>query len=89
MLADHFSSVFTHKVASHILDLSGETLHSIPQIIVHSDGVAQLLFNIKVSRASGPDNLQAHFLQEIAYEIAPILTVIFQVSLDQIVLPSI
>ena len=56
---------------------------------MHSDGVSQLLSNIKVNKAPGPDNLQAHFLQEVAYEIAPILTVIFQASLDQGVLPSI
>ena len=89
LLADYFSSVFTHGDTSHIPDLSGETLSSIPQIVVHSDGVAQLLSNIKVNKAPGPDNLQACFLQEVAYEIAPILTVIFQASLDQGVLPSI
>ena len=42
-----------------------------------------------MNKAPGPDNLQTHFLQEVAYEIAPILTVIFQVSLDQGVLPGI
>ena len=89
LLADYFSSVFTHEDTSHIPDLSGETLSSIPQIVVHSDGVAQLLSNVGVGGAPGPDNLQSRFLQEVAYEIAPILTVIFQVSLDQGVLPSI
>ena len=58
-------------------------MSSIPQIVVHSDGVAQLLSNIKVNKAPGPNNLQTRFLQEVAYEIAPILTVIFQASLDQ------
>ena len=40
LLTDYFSSVFTHEDTSHIPDLSGETLSSIPQIVVHSDGVA-------------------------------------------------
>ena len=45
--------------------------------------------NIKVNKASGPDNLPARFLQERAYEIAPVLTTIFQASLDQGVIPTI
>ena len=51
--------------------------------------MAQLLCNIKVNKASGPDNLPARFLQETAYEIAPVLTTIFQASLDQGVIPTI
>ena len=77
LLADYFSSIFIHEDTSHIPDLSGETLPSIQQIVAHSDGIAQLLSNIKANKASGPDNLQACFLQEVAYEIAPILNVIF------------
>ena len=89
LLAGYFSSVFTNEDVSHIPDLSGETLPSIPQIVVHSDGVAQLLSNIKVNKASGPDNLQARLLQEVALEISPALTVIFQASLEQGALPNI
>jgi len=89
LLADYFSSVFTCEDTFHIPDLSGEILPSISQIVIHSDGVAQLLSNIKVNKVPGPDNLQPCFLQEVAYEIAPVLTIIFQVSLDQGVLPSI
>ena len=63
--------MFTNEDVSHIPDLSGETLPSIPQIVVHSVGVAQLLSNIKVNKASGPDNLQARLLQEVALEISP------------------
>ena len=51
--------------------------------------VAQLLSNIKVNKASGPDNLQARLLQEVALEISPALTVIFQASLEQGALPNI
>jgi len=83
------TSAFTHEHKSCIPDLSGETLPSILQIAVHSDGVAQLLSNIKVSKVSGTDNLQARFLQDVAYKIAPVLTITFQASLDQGVLPSI
>jgi len=53
------------------------------------DGVAQLLCNIKVNKASGTDNHPARFLQETACEITPVLTTIFQASLDQGVIPTI
>ena len=44
---------------------------------------------IKVNKTSGPDNLQARLLQEVALEISPALTVIFQASLEQGALPNI
>jgi len=74
---------------SHIPDLNGDPLPRIPQLMVHTDGVAQLLSNLKVNKATGPDNLSLRFLQEIAYKIAPILVLIFQASLDQGILPSV
>jgi len=74
---------------SHIPDLNGDPLPSIPQLMVHTNGVVQLLSNLKVNKATGPDNLSPHFLQETAYEIAPILALIFQASLDQGILPRI
>jgi len=89
LLANYFSSVFTQENMTHIPALSGDTFPSIPQIEVHTDGVVQLLSNIQVNKASGPDNLPARFLKEVAYEIAPTLTKIFQASLDQGHLPSI
>ena len=39
-------------------------------------------------KATGPDNLPARFLNEVAREIAPALTVIFQASLNQGTLPG-
>jgi len=51
---------------THIPDLSGDTFPSVPQIEVHTDGVAQLLSNIRVNKAGGPDNLPACFLKEVA-----------------------
>jgi len=56
---------------------------------VHTDGVAQLLSNIKVNKASGPDNIPAHFLQETALKSCQFLPPFFQVSLEQGVLPSV
>jgi len=47
---------------------------------------SQLLQNIQQHKASGPENLPAQFLKEVAYEISPM---IFQTSLDQGSLPNI
>ena len=40
-------------------------------------------------KATGPDNIPAHFLNKVAREIAPALTVTFQASLNQGTLPCI
>jgi len=90
LLADYFKSVFTQEDRSNIPALNDiDALPNIPQILVHIDGVAQLLSYIKMNKASGPDNLPAQFLQETTFEISPILTTIFQASLDQGVLPTV
>ena len=68
------------------------TLHCLVHylhITVHIEGEAQLLTNIHPHKASGLDNLPAQFLKEVANEIAPVLTVAFQASLDQGHLPNI
>jgi len=57
-------------------------------ITVSVEGVANLLHNIKPHKATGPDGIPAYFLKELSYEIAPILTKIFQSSLHQGVLPT-
>ena len=52
------------------------------RITVHIEGVAQLLTSIQPHKASGPNNLPARFLKEVANEISPVLTVVFQASLE-------
>ena len=89
LLADYFPSVFTNEDVTHFPTLSTDSTPSIPPIQIHVDGIYQLLSNIQQHEASGPDNLPARFLKEVAYEILPALSLIFQASLDQGTLPSI
>ena len=89
VLADYFSSVFTCNNTSHLPEVNDIPLPSISPLTVHVEGVAQLLTNIQPHKASGPDNLPARFLKEVAYEIAPVLSIVFQASLDQGHLPNI
>ena len=69
--------------------MNGVPLPNISPIQIHVKGVAHLLSSIQVHKASGPDNLPARFLKEVANEIALALAIIFQASLDQGSLPDI
>ena len=57
-------------------------------IKVTNDGVLKLLQSLDIKKATGPDSLPARILREFATEIAPILTVIFQQSLDTGIVPA-
>jgi len=89
VFADYFSSVFTSEDVTHIPTLTTDPTPSTPPIHIHVEGVYDLLQNIQQHEASGPDNLPARFLEEVAFKISPILTLIFRASLDQGMLPSI
>ena len=82
ILADYFSSVFTIEDTSNVPSMEGHPLPCIDAIQVHSEGIAELLFNINPGKSHGPDNLPAHFLKEVSLDIAPALTLIFQAPLD-------
>jgi len=69
--------------------MNGSPLPDVSPITIHHEGAAQLLLNIQPNKASGPDNLPARFLKEVANQIAPVLSVVFQASLDQGCLPDI
>ena len=57
--------------------------HVIATISVDINGVFDLLNELDISKAAGPDNIPAHFLKLCAIEVAPILTLIFQASIHQ------
>ena len=55
----------------------------IPSITVSVNEVVNLLQHLDPHKATGPDEIPAYFLKELSYEIALILTLIFQSSLHQ------
>ena len=57
-------------------------------IIISTPGVIKLIKNLKPHKASGPDNIPTRLLIMVAEEIAPMLTTIFQTSLDTETVPS-
>jgi len=58
-------------------------------IQVHSQGIQHLLNNLDANKSADPDKLPAKFLKKINAEVAPALSIIYQASLDQGVLPDI
>ena len=61
---------------------------TIDSLTVTETGVRNLLKNLKPGKASGPDNISPRILKEMASELAPILTIIFQASISSGILPS-
>ena len=47
-----------------------------------------LLVNLDPHKATGPDNIPTKLLKETAQQMAPLLTLIFQASLNQGKIPS-
>ena len=59
-----------------------------PAICVGVEGVYKILTNLQIHKATGPDNIPCRILKETAKEIAPMLQLFFQASLDQGQLPK-
>ena len=59
----------------------------LPDITVCETGVRKLLEAVKPHKATGPDAIPARLLKDYAAEIAPVLTLIYQASLDQGTVP--
>ena len=53
-----------------------------PDIHITQKGVEKLLTNLNPNKATGPDGLSPRILKELSSQIAPILTKIFQMSLE-------
>ena len=53
------------------------------EIYINEDGVRKLLQKTNPRKATGPDNIPARILKDCASELAPILTIIFNKSLQE------
>ena len=68
--------------------MSDGTAPDTESILISEEGVRKLLANLNPNKASGPDQISPRVLKELATELAPILTVIFQSSLSTGCVPS-
>ena len=83
ILNNQISSIFSEK--DDITPVMPSV--NIPSIYVMEEGVINLLNKRNPHKASGPDGIPARFLKECAIEIAPALTLLFNVSLQQGIVP--
>ena len=86
-LLEEFSSVFTVEITDAIPWL-GPAQHKMEDIVVVQDGVQKLLSQLQPHKAAGPDRISNRVLKELAYELAPILTKIFNQSLSTGTIPD-
>jgi len=81
-LNDQFVSVFTNEDQSTLPHLSAPRA-DISGLTINIDGVLNLLSQIEPNKAASPDGIPPRLLKETASHMAPLLTFIFQCSLNQ------
>ena len=89
ILNSQFSSVFTSDNQAAVLPNLGEShCEPAPDIVVTENGVLKLLKNLNLNKASGPDQISSRFLKTMSSSIAPVLTILFQASINQGKIPD-
>jgi len=81
ILSEQFSSVFTRDSGDDSPTPPGAAYPEIDELIVRKEGVLKLLLNINIHKASGPDQIPNILLKELANEIAPALTELYNQTL--------
>ena len=82
------TSVFKEEDTSTIPSLGASPYPGMTRITVTCAGVAKLLSSLNPKKAIGPDQVPTFLLKDYAKELAPILQVIFQQSLDTGMVPA-
>ena len=84
ILQDQFTSVFTidDTDPNHDLKMDGQKYQSLPPLLIRNEGILKLLQHINPSKSSGPDEVAGRLLKELANELAPFLTYLFNKSLE-------
>ena len=86
ILNDFFASVFISEDGS-MPTLDGNSFPDISPLLIHDEGVANLLSSFDDHKVSGPDEIPTTLLKKLATVISPVLTRIFQASLHQCLIP--
>ena len=88
VLNAQYTSVFKEEDTSTIPSLGASPYPGMTRITVTLAGVAKLLSSLNPKKAIGPDQVPTFLLKDYAEELAPILQVIFQQSLDTGMVPA-
>lgn len=94
-LNHQFHSAFTTPKPlklSHICELkslkSATHKFEMKQINITPEGTSKLLKNLNPSKAIGPDKISPHFLKEVHHEISPIISDLFNSSVNTGTVPN-
>ena len=87
VLNEKFQSVFTHECFP-LPSKESSPFPSIPHISIGTNGVKLQLLKLNTNKASGPDEIPARILKETAVSIAPIISSLYQQSIDTGSLPE-
>lgn len=88
ILNKQFTSVFTQEVTANLPEISNTPYSPVPDITVHQAGVIKLLTTSTQIRPLVSDNIPGNLLKELDKEIVPILTIIFNVSIQKVRIPD-
>lgn len=83
----YFHSVYSPKDTNVVTEPEGFT-SSMQDLVVHQEGIFNLLLNLDSKKAGGPDNIPTAFLRRYAEWISHYFFIIYNASLAQCSLPS-
>ena len=82
ILNEQFNSFYTQEDTGNIPDKGPRPHPSMQDITVNINGVKKLLKNLKPYKASGPEGIPTFIVRGAAEELAPMLSHLYQFSLD-------
>ena len=83
VLNKHFASVFTHDNDSPAPHLGPSPCADLPLFETSIEEVYTLLTQVDPFKATGPDGIPPKLLKEMAFELSPSLTLLFNSSLSE------
>ena len=83
ILNRQYQSTFTQEDTNQVPSPSGIPYPDMEDIEVDEAGIRKLLQKTNPRKATGPDSIPARILKDCASELAPILTIIFNKSLQE------
>ena len=88
ILNEQFQSIYTEEDTDNIPDKGPSPFASMNNITINLNGVKMLLKELRPFKASGPDGIPTFILRAAADEVSPMLTLIYQRSLDDECVPA-
>ena len=82
ILLNHFSSVFSTPSDVQI-DMKTPPAPSIEPFTISDEGACKLMKNLSPFKSTGPDGIPPFILKELATELSPVFSILFQACIDQ------